>query len=647
MLGISATRFRLIAATICVGLGVGMAQIAPAVAATQQVLSLWSAGVQPEQTAATDGSTLELGVRFLSDTSGSVLGVRFFKGSGNRGTHTASLWDKGGARLARATVTNETSSGWQSVTFGRPVAIVAGRPYTVSYYAPLGHYAISHQYFQKQGVNNPPLHASGTGNGVYHYGSSGFPTDSAYGSNYWVDVLFAPTSNSADTTPPTVLSVSPPDASGGVALTASISATFSEALQPGSTLMSVRTAGGVAVAGTVSENAAARQVTFQPAQSALRLAMSYTVSVSGARDAAGNTMTSRSWTFTTADAPPPPPLPGGRDKLRWPFAATSVWNMPVGAGAQYVGVGFQPPAQGYGVDEEPVVMAPSAPLRKVYENSIWPASCQLGQDTGVMLPVPDGYTITAQSGFSGTQPNFAGGILAADGQTIVDGQAVTRCSTGGPVTMFAKRASYSIYGDGRPSFGGHGGSGMSSVGGSIRVGELTGSSPMRHAVKLTVDCERYCHGIDGANPGYRWPAVAADEGQPYGSLAAAPPVGMGMGSLLAIPANVDLAGLSLQTAPARQLAWTLQNYGAYVVDNAGPDGGRWDRELLDVETGVYTEVRAAGVEMETWNNGSPTGAWHTDLNRIFATLALVSNNRSDVVGGGGTPRQPLAPPISN
>jgi hypothetical protein len=333
--------------------------------------------------------------------------------------------------------------------------------------------------------------------------------------------------------------------------------------------------------------------------------------------------------------------------LQWPFAATSVWNMPVGSGAQYVAVGFQPPAQGYGVDEEPLVMAPTAPLRKVYENSIWPANCQLGRDTGVMLPVPDNYTITAQSGFSGTQPNFAGGILAADGQTIVDGQAVTRCAPGGPVTMFAKRASYSIYGDGRPSFGGHGGSGMSSVGGSIRVGELTGSSPMRHAVKLTVDCERYCHGIDGANPGYRWPAVAADEGQPYGSLAVAPPVGMGMGSLLAIPANVDLAGLSLQTAPARQLAWTLQNYGAYVVDNAGPDGGRWDRELLDVETGVYPEVRAAGVDMETWNNGSPAGAWHTDLNRIFGVLALVSNNRPDTVGGGGTPRQPLAPPISN
>ena len=45
------------------------------------------------------------------------------------------------------------------------------------------------------GVDQAPLHALGNGidgtNGVFVYGSGGFPTSSFSSTNYWVDVVFA------------------------------------------------------------------------------------------------------------------------------------------------------------------------------------------------------------------------------------------------------------------------------------------------------------------------------------------------------------------------------------------------------------------------------------------------------------------------
>ena len=37
------------------------------------------------------------------------------------------------------------------------------------------------------------------------------------------------------------------------------------------------------------------------------------------------------------------------------------------------------------------------------------------------------------------------------------------------------------------------------------------------------------------------------------------------GALLALPPGTDIAALGLRTEPGRMIAWTLQNYGAYIV----------------------------------------------------------------------------------
>ena len=141
-----------------------------------------------------DSTSVELGMKFRSDVSGTVTGVRFYKAAANTGVHSGSLWTAGGTRLAQATFTDESDSGWQTATFATPVNITAGTTYVVSYFAPAGHYSYTSQGLAT-GASNPPLHAIANStdvNGVYSYGgTSTFPTASYRASNYAVDVTFA------------------------------------------------------------------------------------------------------------------------------------------------------------------------------------------------------------------------------------------------------------------------------------------------------------------------------------------------------------------------------------------------------------------------------------------------------------------------
>ena len=125
----------------------------------------------PATVDAGDLNPVELGVKFKTDFGGSVTGIRFYKAAANTGTHIGSLWSPPGTRLAQATFTNETASGWQHVTFATPVTITAGTTYVASYFAPSGHYSVTSGGFSSA-VDNAPLHAiadSVSANGVYAY----------------------------------------------------------------------------------------------------------------------------------------------------------------------------------------------------------------------------------------------------------------------------------------------------------------------------------------------------------------------------------------------------------------------------------------------------------------------------------------------
>ncbi len=259
-----------------------------------------------------DSTPVEVGVRFTSDTAGYISGIRFYKGTGNSGTHTGDLWTNTGTLLARVTFTGETSSGWQQASFATPVQISANTTYVASYFAPAGNYAADAGYFATAGVDKAPLHllkdGVAGGNGAYGYGSAPtFPTSSYNSTNYWVEPILV--TSTSDTTVPTVASMTPVSGASSVDIGSLITATFSEAIDPATLTTStvlVSTAANVAIPGTVTYDATNRIVTFAPS-AALPGSTQINVKLLGGttdprvKDLAGNALAANyTWSFTTA-----------------------------------------------------------------------------------------------------------------------------------------------------------------------------------------------------------------------------------------------------------------------------------------------------------------------------------------------------------
>ncbi len=271
--------------------------------------SIWSSTTVPAVADSGDAGAVELGTKFRADQDGYITAVRFYKSANNTGTHVGSVWTSTGTRLASATFTNETSVGWQQVSFTTPVPVTANTTYIVSYYAPSGHYAYGNGFFATTGVDNAPLHALGNGvdggNGVYAYGAaSAFPNSTYGASNYWVDVVYVP---AAALQLPTVLSTVPAASAPNVSVSASIVATFAQPMDVTTMVASnfvVTDSSAGVVAGTVSYNATSSSLTFTPT-AALSPQTSYSARVKGTvRDTFGQAMgTDYTWTFTTAAAP--------------------------------------------------------------------------------------------------------------------------------------------------------------------------------------------------------------------------------------------------------------------------------------------------------------------------------------------------------
>ena len=167
----------------------------------------------PSGSTENDGQALELGVKFRASVAGTVTGIRFYKTSGNSGTHIGELYSSGGTRLAQATFTNETSTGWQTVTFSSPVSITANSTYVAAYYSSSGNYVSTTNYFGSAVTNgNLTALADGTSgvNGVYLYTSSpAMPVNGYLKSNYWVDVVFNSSTGNAAAQQLQVLEVAP------------------------------------------------------------------------------------------------------------------------------------------------------------------------------------------------------------------------------------------------------------------------------------------------------------------------------------------------------------------------------------------------------------------------------------------------------
>ncbi len=157
--------------------------------------------------------------------------------------------------------------------------------------------------------------------------------------------------------------------------------------------------------------------------------------------------------------------------------------------------------------------------------------------------------------------------------------------------------------------------GGSCTAGLIRTGEITHG--IHHALRVSLAPEVMNPTAPDGKP-YVWPANNADANLDYSSNG-----NIYMGSLLAIPPTVDVAKVFGPKGSSKyNLAKAMQDYGLYVVDRG------WFN--------IYGDQGAAK-ELQQFH-GSP------DFGKY---LQVVTNNGSNSVGGGGTPRAPLAPPAAD
>lgn len=368
----------------------------------------------------------------------------------------------------------------------------------------------------------------------------------------------------------------------------------------------------------------------------------------------------------------PATVSGGssRNPLQQPFASTSIWNMPIGTGAVYAACNYTSnPHNSASMpipynDNEQICLTPTAPLTAIrYSSAGFSGGNRCNptnnppsyiQDPFVTdCPIPTSYVHP-----SDTQ-NSQGVFLKADGRTLYQFLCFTRCVAGGVPTAYlqdpgsVKHVPFlpneDLYGSG--IHGSHGASGLSSLGGTLRLGEMRPGQATgpKHALKIDVDPTAMLHKPTSLTDAYRWPANKADSywgaaGSGYGQFISAP-VACKMGALLAIPTSVNINSLGFETTPGLMLAWTLQNYGAYIVDSTG--GASISMCTEEGYHGSFTAQFQSDWGFPWLARQSPSTAWGRDFVRCYTHFSVVDNNSPTSIGGGGTPLQPLAPDIGS
>ncbi len=404
--------------------------------------SLFGADYTPSTTSVSDTTPYELGAKFQAAVAGWVTGVRFYKGSGNTGTHTGSLWTSTGTRLATGTFTNESATGWQTLNFATPVQISANTTYVVSYFDPAGHFAGDRALFDWP-LNTPPLTAvksdflnPGGTNGVVNVGAAGFPGQASDGSSYSVDVVFS--TSPPEGLVPSVSSATPAAGSSSIPVSTHPSVTFNEAVVPSSVSFSVKDPGGNTVAGAVAFDASNTVATFTPS-AALAGGTTFTVTVSGAQDSAGHTMASP---FTMSFTSSRSFNVGGQCPCTiWPDVRPSGATDVTDTGALEVGIRFTPSSNGTITG---VRFYKDADNTGTHTGSLWTS-------TGTQLATG---TFTGESSQGWQELDFATPVTVTAGTTYVAGyfspsahftgtmNALASAVTNGPLTAQANGGVY-------------------------------------------------------------------------------------------------------------------------------------------------------------------------------------------------------------
>jgi hypothetical protein len=328
-----------------------------------------------------------------------------------------------------------------------------------------------------------------------------------------------------------------------------------------------------------------------------------------------------------------------RNAWSWPFAWDSIWNMPIHTSANYGWAGFQNEPNGVNIELEYIVYTDaSTPMRTVYypferTNGTWGSYRADGNKVAWLSQtrVPNWFYVPDITYNPYSTPNACTAFVYGPNGDLTQFQPTTRLSSTGPIWGYP-HTGQNIYGQGEK--GTHYGSGLSTMGGSIRSGELTSSTPIRHALKFLCQGKKYLYAGTPNGPGargygWKWPADRADS---YANNSSDPNRYGGtnpevaQGSLVAIPGWKTVNDLGLSDNKAKKIAQALLDYGAYIVDDT-----------------AYTNY-AFAVSQEAQNdfNSIPKA----DLMKIVTNLWVVTNNGPNSKGGktgSGVPRVSYAP----
>lgn len=348
-----------------------------------------------------------------------------------------------------------------------------------------------------------------------------------------------------------------------------------------------------------------------------------------------------------------------RDRFLWPFSNTSIWNTAIGDQAIYLPANLYdnstsrhgPPMTIHNDQEWLILTDANDPIVEWKDQGGFPGSCSSTGPTKSTIPMPYNFTTDCVANNNGA------GVLLPDNVTLTQLQPLYRGTPNSPIFAWYQRGcpqpfpwNVSILSDG--NLGAHGGSGLSSFGGSIRSGELLPDAPpIAHAIKLELwSTAYYFYNYSSGNYSscYTWPAIGCDSyynvpGVGYnGTLPYLHP-----GSLLAIPpAIANSTRQMLTTIPGQKLLDVLVDFGGYIVDDTGSEIGG---AAICMEHIVNDEIKntygySIAIEDPLTKDG-PGSALFWDIVIIFQNLHVVVNNGPNSIGGGGVPRRPAPPPI--
>lgn len=305
-----------------------------------------------------------------------------------------------------------------------------------------------------------------------------------------------------------------------------------------------------------------------------------------------------------------------------PFAPSSIWNTPIGSNAQFQSASGAQTASiqhqagvntWIGQDAIPIYQAKSTDPMATWNydsrgtNADWTfgntssmnGSFQMRTPTDVQFKTGDGWAI----------------IVSEDGQHYIETWLGAKTGTNSYHANYV--VENTLTGDGIANVpGAHEGiraAGMSLMGGVVQKADLD-AGHIDHAVAMAISTTQ----AGSAKTPYVWPATSADgfSGSYSGSIP--------LGSLFAIPKDVDLNAIGIKTAEGMALAKAYQNYGGYVTDTAGPN----TLQLAYLEKGV---------------SQSQADNLFKDMGAIRSHLEMVTNNTASTPAGGGDHSAPSTP----